>query len=183
MHPTNASIVWFRQDLRLADNPALQAAVDRGGPVVPLYIWSPEDEGPWSPGAAGRWWLHHAIVALDADLRKLGSRLIIRVGRTVGTLASLFREVKADAVFWNRRYEPAAMQIEAEVESTARKHSVATAPTAFEPNAFRNSPSGPIASAVQRRPCVMFTTNPALWSTRSAARSSCSAAVGSMDSG
>ena len=77
----STSIVWFRQDLRLADNPALLAAVERGGPVVPVYIWSPEDEGEWPPGAASRWWLHHALTALDADLRKLGSRLIIRTGR------------------------------------------------------------------------------------------------------
>lgn len=110
------SIVWFRQDLRLADNPALLAAVERGVPVVPVYIWSPEDEGEWPPGAASRWWLHHALTDLDASLRKLGSRLIVRSGPTVETLVALARETKAEAVFWNRRCEPTAVQIERDVE-------------------------------------------------------------------
>jgi len=48
-------IVWFRLDLRLADNPALTAAISRGGPVVPLFIWAPEEEGAWSPGGASQW--------------------------------------------------------------------------------------------------------------------------------
>ncbi|MGQ9650232.1 MAG: cryptochrome/photolyase family protein [Phycisphaerae bacterium] len=119
------SIIWFRHDLRLADNPALLAAVEQGGPVVPVYAWSPEDEGEWPPGAASRWWLHHALAALDADLRKLGSRLIIRSGRTVETLVALVLETKAAAVFWNHRYEPAAVQIAKDVESTLRRQGLA----------------------------------------------------------
>jgi len=53
-----AALVWFRTDLRIADNPALQAAMRRGGPIIPLYIWAPEEEGEWAPGQASRWWLH-----------------------------------------------------------------------------------------------------------------------------
>ena len=67
MRPT---LVWFRLDLRLTDNPALSAAVRRGGPVIPVYIWAPEEEGAWPPGAASRWWLHHSLAALDAGLRE-----------------------------------------------------------------------------------------------------------------
>ena len=52
------SIHWFRLDLRLADNPALQAAIKRGGPVMPVFIHAPEEESPWEPGGASRWWLH-----------------------------------------------------------------------------------------------------------------------------
>ncbi|MBC8002231.1 MAG: deoxyribodipyrimidine photo-lyase, partial [Opitutaceae bacterium] len=52
------TIVWFRQDLRVADNPALHAAWKRGGAVVPVFIWAPEEECAWSPGGASRWWLH-----------------------------------------------------------------------------------------------------------------------------
>ena len=121
----STAIVWFRQDLRLADNPALRAAVERGRPVLPLYIWSPEDEGAWPPGAASRWWLHHALTALDRDLRRLGSRLIVRTGRTVETLAALARDIKAAAIYWNRRYEPAAMRIEADVETFAGRTGLA----------------------------------------------------------
>jgi deoxyribodipyrimidine photo-lyase len=119
------ALIWFRQDLRLADNPALLAAVERGGPIVPVYIWAPEDEGEWPPGAASRWWLHHALTDLDADLRKFGSRLIIRTGHTVDTLLSVVRETKAEAVFWNHRYEPVAIQIEREVEAALSRLNVA----------------------------------------------------------
>jgi deoxyribodipyrimidine photolyase len=52
---TPPALVWLRQDLRLADNPALQAACRRGGLVVPVFVWAPEEEGAWPPGAASRW--------------------------------------------------------------------------------------------------------------------------------
>ena len=71
-------IVWFRQDLRLADNPALDAAVNRGGPVLPVFIWSPDEEGDWPPGGASQWWLHQSLTALEGSLRARGSRLILR---------------------------------------------------------------------------------------------------------
>ncbi len=110
------SLMWFRQDLRLADNPALTAAVKRGRPVVPVYIWSPDEEGDWPPGAASRWWLHHSLAALDARLRQRGSRLIIRRGPALPALRQLLRETGADRVFWNRRYEPVIGKRDAEIE-------------------------------------------------------------------
>lgn len=112
------TILWYRQDLRVDDHPALRAAVDCGGPIVPVYIWSPEDEGDWPIGAASRWWLHHSLLSLDASLRKHGSRLIIRSGRAVDELARLFGETKAKSVVWSRRFEPAAVQVEQAVEKT-----------------------------------------------------------------
>jgi deoxyribodipyrimidine photo-lyase len=101
------SLVWFQLDLRLADNPALHAAVRRGGPVVPVFIYAPDEEAPWPPGAASRWWLHQSLRSLDAHLRRLGSRLIIRRGPALEALELLTKETGATAVFWNRRYEPA----------------------------------------------------------------------------
>src|SRR5438105_4945858 len=103
----NTSIVWFRQDLRLDDNPALEAAIARGGAIVPVYIWSPAEEGAWPPGAASRWWLHQSLRRLDADLRRCGSRLVICQGEALFTLTQLAQEARAGAVYWNRRYEPA----------------------------------------------------------------------------
>ncbi len=103
------SIVWFRQDLRLADNPALLAAIRHGGPVFPVFIWEPEEEGTWQLGGASRWWLHQSLGELDASLRKLGSRLILRRGPTLESLRELVEQTGATAVFWNRRYEPAAI--------------------------------------------------------------------------
>ena len=68
----NSSIVWFRHDLRLADNPALSAAVERERPVVCVFVWAPDEEGDWPPGAASRWWLHHSLASLDAHPIRLG---------------------------------------------------------------------------------------------------------------
>jgi deoxyribodipyrimidine photo-lyase len=105
-----AIVVWFRQDLRLADNPALEAACRAaagGASVVPVFVWSPEEEGAWPPGAASRWWLHHSLTALDAALRRRGSRLLVRRGPIVPTLLELARDCGASALHWNRRYEPA----------------------------------------------------------------------------
>src|SRR5690349_17224449 len=103
------SLVWFQQDLRLADQPALAAAVARGGPIVPVFLWSPDEDEAWSPGSATRWWLHQSLLSLQADLERRGSRLVIRSGPVVKTLVALARETGAGAVVWNHRYEPAAM--------------------------------------------------------------------------
>lgn len=100
------SIIWFRQDLRLADNPALRAAIEAGGAVLPVFIFAPGEEAPWEPGGASRWWLHQSLRALDAELRGLGSQLILRRGATLDLLRELIKETGARAVFWNRRYEP-----------------------------------------------------------------------------
>jgi deoxyribodipyrimidine photo-lyase len=100
-------LVWFRRDLRLSDQPALQAATKHCDAVLPVYIHAPDEEIPWSPGAASRWWLHHSLSALDAELNRRGLRLIVRRGPTLPVLAALARETGACAVFWNRLYEPA----------------------------------------------------------------------------
>jgi deoxyribodipyrimidine photo-lyase len=109
------TIVWFRQDLRLADNPALHAAIERGEPVIPVYVWAPRDEREWPPGAASRWWLHQSLRALDASLRECESRLMLASGRANDVLTTLVTQTKATAVYWNRRYEPAARDCEAAV--------------------------------------------------------------------
>ncbi|MBB6431662.1 cryptochrome/photolyase family protein [Algisphaera agarilytica] len=114
MNQAPVTIVWFRQDLRLADNPALLAAVERaneqGGAVVPVYIWSPEEEGGWAAGGARRWWLHHSLRSLDQSLKALGSQLVLREGPTQEVLEELITQTSACAVFWNRRYEPASIE-------------------------------------------------------------------------
>ncbi|MBC2604640.1 cryptochrome/photolyase family protein [Pelagicoccus albus] len=106
MPEQNTVIVWFRQDLRLSDNPALHEAVESGGAILPLYILDDEGEGDWPLGGASRWWLHHSLVSLDSDLRKIGSKLTLLRGGSSETLAKLCEAVGAKSVFWNRRYEP-----------------------------------------------------------------------------
>ena len=112
-----SSILWFRVVLRLADNPALQTAFQRGGAIVPVFVHAPEEESPWSPGGASRWWLHQSLKALDAALRARGSRLILRRGPALETLRSLAKETGTTAVFWNRRYEPVVSERDAKVQA------------------------------------------------------------------
>jgi len=104
------SILWFRLDLRFADNPALQAAIERGGPVIPVFIHAPDEEAPWTPGGASLWWLHQSLAALAVNLHAAGSTLILRQGLSLAALLKLVKETGAGAVFWNRRYEPAVIQ-------------------------------------------------------------------------
>jgi deoxyribodipyrimidine photo-lyase len=113
------TIVWFRHDLRLDDNPALVAAAARGA-VVPVFIWAPDEEKPWEPGAASRWWLHQSLERLAAALEKAGTPLVVRRGPALETLRSLARECNATHVAWNRRYEPAVVK-----RDTAIKKSLA----------------------------------------------------------
>ena len=73
------SIVWFRDDLRVRDNPALRAAVDDGAAVA-LFVLDEESPGIRPHGGAARWWLHHSLVALRKDLDALGIPLLLRRG-------------------------------------------------------------------------------------------------------
>ncbi len=105
----SVAIVWFRRDLRLADNPALRAALQKHARVLPVYIHAPDEEAPWQPGAASRWWLHHSLGALDAALHRCGARLHVAAGATLTVLHELVAATRADAVYWNRLYEPAVI--------------------------------------------------------------------------
>lgn len=100
------TLVWFRQDLRLTDNPALVDAVEHGGAVIPVFILDDDTVGRWRPGAAAKWWLHHSLEALTAALAQRGTRLILRRGPAAATLKALLAETGATAVVWNRVYEP-----------------------------------------------------------------------------
>jgi len=96
-------IVWFRQDLRLNDNPALQCALDGNNTVIPVFI---DDENCGrQAGTMGLWWRNKSLAKLDASLKKRGNRLIYRKGRAADVLTGLAKEVNAHAVYWNRQYE------------------------------------------------------------------------------
>ena len=118
------AIVWFRDDLRIADNPALAAAIRRGGPILCVYLVQdaqnsghPGDNptqdssptGPRARGAAARWYLHQALGALGAALAARGGRLDLYDGPVHETLSRLIAESGAGALYWNRRYAPAAV--------------------------------------------------------------------------
>jgi deoxyribodipyrimidine photo-lyase len=105
----STTLLWLRQDLRLSDNPALAAAC-RSERLLPVYIHDPRLHGAWPPGAATRWWLHRSLQALDDDLRRLGSRLILCQGPTEAVLKGLVQSCGATRVCWNRRYEPSLIE-------------------------------------------------------------------------
>ena len=115
---TDVAIVWFRHDLRLADHPALQRAIETGAKIVALYIHSPDEAAPWSPGAASRWWLHHSLTSLARAMEQAGNRLVIRKGNSLDVLAEIIKETGAHAIFAHERYEPALRQRDDQIATT-----------------------------------------------------------------
>ncbi|MBY0291747.1 MAG: DNA photolyase family protein [Alphaproteobacteria bacterium] len=113
MSQEKPAILWLRQDLRLADNPALQAAANQ--PFFAVYIW--DDQDPWAPGRASHWWLHKSLNALKQSLLERGVQLIFRRGNPLNILKNLIEETKAGAVYWNRCYEPYAINRDQEIKS------------------------------------------------------------------
>lgn len=135
-------IVWFRNDLRLDDNPALDAAARSGAPVIALYVLDDESAGAWRMGAASRWWLHHSLASLSRDLARLGVTLTLRRGRAEFVIENLLAETGADAVYWNRLYEPWAMRRDSEIKASLRGRGVTAesfnGSLLFEPAHLRN---------------------------------------------
>lgn len=114
--PLKPVLYWMRQDFRTDDNPALHAAMRSGAPVFPVYIWDPDDRDIQSPGGASRWWLHWSLEKICRQLKQSGMNLIIRQGGEPEIIRELIRESGADSVFWNRRYEPALLLRDREIE-------------------------------------------------------------------
>ncbi|UGA47558.1 DNA photolyase family protein [Bradyrhizobium quebecense] len=99
-------IVWFRDDLRLSDHPALHEAASRGAPVVGLYVRDDESRALKPPaarslGGATRWWLAQSLRALRKNLEAIRGTLVLRTGPAASVIATLARDIHADAVFWN----------------------------------------------------------------------------------
>ena len=105
-----ATLLWFRRDLRLGDNPALVSAVAAArrdnGRLLPVFVWEPRERRRWAPGAAARWWLWQSLSALDEELRRRGSRLALGQGDPAQALPELARAAGAGAVVWATGLEP-----------------------------------------------------------------------------
>lgn len=148
----NPTIIWYRHDLRMTDHAALQEAIKKGDPIIPLYIWSPEEEGHWAYGGATKWWLHYSLESLRNDLEERGLKLIIRKGRAVDVLKKLIKETDANAVFWHRRYEPYAIARDTNVKSELHHIGIAAqsfnGSLLFEPWTIANN---------QKKPFQVFT--------------------------
>ena len=126
----------------MADNPALQAACRHGGPVVPVFVWAPDEEGAWRPGGASRWWLQQSLGQLAGQFRAAGAELVIRRGASLAELLRVAKATGASAVFWNRCYEPAVMARDREVEAALRAAGLQTescnGALLHEPGSVRN---------------------------------------------
>ncbi len=119
--PTKAPVlIWFRQDLRLADNSALTAAAAMGQPVLPVFILESGD-GQRRWGGASRWWLHHSLASLAASLKKRGLPLVLDRGDPAQVLSRLARESGACCIHWNARHEPREVAQDLVVKGTLEK--------------------------------------------------------------
>lgn len=117
----NPVILWFRQDLRLADNPALQAAITCGRPILPLFVLDDISAGEWRTGGAGRWWLHYSLAALRDDLAMRGAGLLLSRGRADEVIGRLVADANACAVYWNRCYEPWAVSRDRDLKAALQR--------------------------------------------------------------
>ncbi|GAB3113417.1 deoxyribodipyrimidine photo-lyase [Aestuariicella hydrocarbonica] len=106
------SIHWFRQDLRLADNPALTAAAD-SDQVLPVYILDDQHSGEFAPGEASQWWLHHSLASLN---QSLNAKLNLYKGDPLTILIELCCRLNVTKVFWNRCYEPWQMSRDIQIK-------------------------------------------------------------------
>lgn len=118
----NKSLIWLRHDLRLHDNPALHAGAARGAVLV-VYI-DEQGNDDWPAGSASRYWLHHALADLDAALTRRGTSLLLCRGPATQVLADLIAQTGADAVYWNRRYEPGGIAVDTRVKEQLQAQGV-----------------------------------------------------------
>lgn len=125
----NKSLFWFRQDLRLFDNPALFDAVQAApGKTLLVYIFAPQEEAPWQPSGASLVWLHHSLKALQSDLSEKGAKLHIfktgtneRFQSSREVLEFLCSKLEIGSVFWNRRYEPAVIARDTNIKAALKE--------------------------------------------------------------
>ncbi|MCM3687990.1 cryptochrome/photolyase family protein [Kocuria rosea] len=140
------TIVWFRDDLRVTDHPALQAACRRGA-VVALYVLDEVSEGVRPLGAAARWWLHGSLTALGTSLAELGIPLVLRRGPARPVLGEVLERTGAGGVTWNRRYGGPERAVDAAVKQDCARRGVAAhsfhANLLHEPWTLRTGTGGP----------------------------------------
>ena len=136
-------ILWFRDDLRLADQAALNAAIETGCPILPVFVLDDDAAGPWAPGAASRWWLHHSLAALGQSLAERGNRLILRRGNSVKIIGELVEHSGATDVFTGGLVDPWARRVDKAVSDAvpARLHRMRTT-TLFHPDSVRTKAGG-----------------------------------------
>ncbi|HEY8381723.1 MAG TPA: deoxyribodipyrimidine photo-lyase [Microvirga sp.] len=117
-------LVWFRDDHRVSDNPALRAAIASGRPILCCFILDEASPGLRPLGGASRWWLHGSLAALDASLKGLGAELMIFTGAADGIIERIASEAGIEAVFWNRRYTAAEIAVDSAIKASLKARGV-----------------------------------------------------------
>lgn len=134
----STAILWFRRDLRLQDNAILQWAEQHADKVVAVYIHSEQEEAPWQPGGASKWWLHHSLKALEQQLAEQGIVLNYYTGDTLKVLASVIDESKASYLLYNKLYEPHLIKRDQTLEQLSIKSIAFDSQVFFEPGQILN---------------------------------------------
>ena len=106
------ALVWFRRDLRVANNPALDYALRHCQQVIPIYIEPSLQEQPWVAGAASRWWCHHSLQSLADELSQQNLRLRFFSGNPKQVIQDIIKQSGATVVCWNKLYEPDELELD-----------------------------------------------------------------------
>jgi deoxyribodipyrimidine photo-lyase len=157
------ALLWFRRDLRLHDNAALAAALAGGRAVVPVFVLDETTPGAWAPGGASRWWLHHSLESLGADLAKRGSRLVLRRGAYAEVLPELLRETGASEIHTGEPTEPWARRAVDSLGQTLpiRRHRTALLFHPSQPRTGSGTPYG-VYTPYSRACLAAYTPHPAI---------------------
>lgn len=116
---TAKALVWLRNDLRIADNPALHAAIKLGGTITALFVHETNPQLR-APGGASRWWLEQSLNVLEKSLNYCNVELIVAHGEASSIIGQLVDENSFDTIFWNRRYAPAERKVDALIKSSLK---------------------------------------------------------------
>jgi deoxyribodipyrimidine photo-lyase len=137
------AVLWFRDDLRLTDHGALQAAIETGRPVLPVFILDDASPGRWALGGASRWWLHHSLTELQQSLADLGAGLTLRRGDSTAIIAEIVGQSGAAAVFTGGSAAPWARLVDKATADAigGRLHRMRTS-TLFNPGSVRTRSGG-----------------------------------------
>ncbi len=141
------NLLVFREDLRLADNPALDAAINDGRPLICIFVYDRVSHAPWNAGGARQWWLHHSLIALSGDIEKAGGRLYVFQGQQNEIVADLVNRYQINRVFWNRRYAPYQIDEDKHLKNQLNDAGVhvttCNGRLLFEPWTFKTGSGGP----------------------------------------
>lgn len=143
------AILWFRKDLRLKDNEALNWAVKEGYEIIPFFHYNRPEESPWELGGASEWWLHHALTDFSESIASLDGNLVIGDSNLTSfeALSDLIESSGASAVFWNRRYEPEIIQRDKRIKQSLADNGIEVksfnSSLLFEPQNTKNKSGKP----------------------------------------